>query len=118
LVKRQKLCVNGSVDERFPPKKVYLPLPELPYPISVTFCGLVHERTDLLLRLALEVLEKLSESPLLLSGLSGHLIEPTTSSRIAGHRSGFRRELMSVEGERRRAPVPCRDLKMTSEIIT
>src|SRR5688572_15997688 len=49
-----------------------------------------------ILQLALEILEKLLESPLLIGGPSGHLIEPTTSSRIAGHRSGFRRELMKA----------------------
>jgi hypothetical protein len=92
------LLFCGSADERLlPPKKACSPLTELPYPISVTYCGLVDIRTDLLLRLVLEILEKPSESPLLLSGLSGHLIEPITSSRIAGYRTGFCRELMSIE---------------------
>lgn len=85
---------DGSADERLLPQtplkeKACLPLPELPYPVSLKPCGPIDQRAELFLRLALEFLKKLSKSPPLIGGLSGHLIEPTTSSRIAGHRFGF-----------------------------
>jgi len=87
-------------------------------PDSITLYGLVDKRTDLLLWLALELIEKLLESPLLLNGLSGYLIELTILSMIAGYRSRFCRELITIKGERKVALGPYRNLKITGEIIT
>ena len=62
--------------------------------------------------MALGTLEKLLGSPLLLDGLSEHLIEPTTSSKTAGHRFWCHWEATMVEG---RALGSCRGLKLTEK---
>ena len=56
------------------------------YPLDLTF-RIVSDKRTVLLWLEPNIREKLSKSLLLLGGLSGHPIEPTTSRKTAGHRS-------------------------------